>query len=269
MASDRSHPPLLDSAKPQAHRPGTSPCAACAVRDQSLCAPLSDQELGVVEGFRSGTRRVAAGQDLLVQGEPATELYNLISGWAFTYQLLEDGRRQIDKIGLPGDFLGFQADLERPMGYSVHALTDCEVCVFPRRNLLELFREKPSLALRLTWMIARDESLARERLTSVGRRSALERIGYFLLDLYYRVRLREPSPVGAEIPLPLTQEHIGDALGLTSVHVNRTLRELREMGLLTVAGRRLHIMDPDGLADVAGVDEDTFAEYATFPGTAC
>jgi len=243
-----------------------SPCAACKVRDRAICAPLSSADLQIVERFRTGTRHVPAGTELLVQGEPSQELFTLLNGWAFDYQLLEDGRRQIDKIALPGDFLGFQADLARPMGYSVQTLTASAVCVFPRRNLIELFREHPDLALRLTWMVARDESLARERLTSVGRRSALERIAYFLLELYYRVRTRTDVAVGAEIPLPLTQEHIGDALGLTSVHVNRTLRELRELNLLHLANRRLHVLDPDGLAELAGADEDSFVEFATFPG---
>lgn len=234
-----------------------SPCVACPVREWALCQPIPDEELDIVDRFKTGHREIDAGADIYIQGAECKELYTVIEGWGFQYKLLEDGRRQITRIVLPGDFIGYQPDLYATADHSTQALTKMNVCVFPRDNILDLFREHPQLALRMTWLLARDESRSQEWLTNIGRRSARERVAYLLLELYYRVRLRDPEPIGSAIPLPLTQEHIGDTLGLTSVHVNRTLRDLREKELLTLSNRTLRIVDPDGLAEIAGFEPET------------
>ncbi|HEX9645933.1 MAG TPA: Crp/Fnr family transcriptional regulator [Alphaproteobacteria bacterium] len=234
-----------------------SPCSACPVRDWALCQALPEGDLAVVERFMTGHRTLSPGTDFYHQGEPSEELFTVLEGWGFQYRLLEDGRRQIVRVLLPGDFVGFQPDLFAPVAHSAQALTEMRLCIFPRQNLLDLFRDQPQLALRLTWMLARDDSRAQDWLVNVGRRSARERVAHLLLELYYRVRMRAEEPLGSSIPLPLTQEHIGDALGLTSVHVNRTLRDLRQSGLLVVSNRVLNIVDPDGLAEVAGFDSET------------
>jgi CRP-like cAMP-binding protein len=236
-----------------------SPCAACPVREWALCQPIPDADLDIVDRFKTGHRDVTAGADFYRQGEVSQELFTVVAGWGCQYTLLEDGRRQITRIILPGDFVGYQPDLAAPADHSAQALTDMNLCVFPRNNILDLFREHPELAVRMTWMLARDEGRSQEWMTSIGRRSARERVSHLLLELYYRIRLRHPEPVGSSIPLPLTQEHIGDALGLTSVHVNRTLRELREENLLVLSNRTLQILDPDGLAEVAGFEPETVA----------
>ena len=233
-----------------------SDCLDCPVSEWAICAPLRETDLSTMDRYKYGERSIAAGSDFLYQGEPVTEVFTLLEGWAFLYRLLEDGRRQITRVLLPGDFIGFQADLEAPADNAAQALTACRTCVFPRQRVMTMIRENPELAIRLTWAMARDEARMEEWLTSIGRRSALERIALFLLELTYRVRLRDPEPLGSEIPLPLTQEHIGDALGLTSVHVNRTLRELREAALVVVSRRTLRILDPDGLARAAGYDSE-------------
>jgi CRP/FNR family transcriptional regulator, anaerobic regulatory protein len=236
--------------------PTGSPCAACPVRELAICEPLEEADLPIMDLYKSGDRTVPAGTDFIRQGEPVNELFTLLDGWAFHYRLLEDGRRQITRVLLPGDFIGFQAELGAPAENAAQALTDCRFCVFPQESAKAMISEQPELAIRLIWTIARDEARVEELLTSIGRRSARERVALFLLELYYRVRLRDTQPLGSEIPLPLTQEHIGDALGLTSVHVNRTLRELREAGLLVVSKRTLQILDPDGLVIEAGYDPE-------------
>ncbi len=226
------------------------------MRDDALCAPLSDDEIAVIEDFKSGHREIPAGADLYCQDEVCDELYTLLDGWVYLYQILEDGRRQILDFALPGAFLGFQPDLAAPAAHSAQCLTDIAVCVFPRGTLLDLFRAHPELALRMAWITARDGALAREHLTNVGRRSARERVAHLLLELFYRVRRGGASPGDNSVELPLTQEHIADALGLTTVHVNRTLRALREADLLAMRGRMLRILDPGALAKLAGFDPE-------------
>ena len=236
-------------------------CTTCAVRNEALCAPLSNDEIAVVKRFKSGNRELRAGADLYCQDEGCDELFTLLDGWVFLYQILEDGRRQILDFALPGAFLGFQPDLDAPASHSAQCLTDLAVCIFPRRNLLDLCRENPELALRMAWITARDGALAREHLTNVGRRSARERVAHLLLELFYRVRRRTPSTGGNAVGLPLTQEHIADALGLTTVHVNRTLRALREAELASVRGRTLSLRDPDALDAIAGFDPESVLSH--------
>ena len=235
------------------------------MRHWAICQPLVERDLQIVEGYKSGDRSVREGADLYSEGETWHELYTLLEGWVFYYKLLEDGRRQITKIVLPGDLVGFQPDLTGRLDHSAQTLTPVRLCVFPRANFIELCKANPELAIRLTWMVARDVEAAGEGLTNIGRRTARERVAHFLLGLYYRVRLRHPEPVGSVIPLPLTQEHIGDALGLTAVHVNRTLRRLRDEGLLNVSNRTLHVIEPDHLADIAGIDEDSLIRWLPAP----
>ena len=233
------------------------------MRNEALCAPLSDGEIAVVEHFKSGNRTVSAGADLYSQDENSTELYTLLDGWVCLYQILEDGRRQILDFALPGAFLGFQPDLNAPSSHSAYCLTDIAVCVFPRDNLFDLFRAHPELALRMAWITARDGALAREHLTNVGRRSARERVAHLLLELFYRVSRKSGMKNNSSIDLPLTQEHIADALGLTTVHVNRTLRGLRQAELLDIQGRTLTVRDPDMLAEIAGFDAEAARERAS------
>jgi CRP/FNR family transcriptional regulator len=229
-----------------------SACATCPIRGRALFQPLSQGEVELVAHFRSEDRVVHGATDLYRQGEPCSELYTLFDGWAFLYKLLEDGRRQILKFCLPGDFLGFQPDLETPRVHSAHAVTDVALCVFPRPNLLHMFGEHPKLGISLTWITAHDQALSYEHLTNVGRRSAKERLAYLLLELFYRAReVTEPDSEGG-IFFPLTQEHLADALGLTPIHVNRTLRELRGEGVVELGGRRLKVPDPGALEEELG-----------------
>ncbi len=234
------------------------PCRMCPVRNWTVCEALPRDQLATVETFKAGDRILDAGADVYREGEPWRELYTVMSGWMYLYKLLPDGRRQITMVALPGDFIGFSADLDGHMDHSAHTLTPVRLCAFPRANFLNLVRDHPELAIRLTWIIAHNAELGRDHLTSVGRRSARERVAHFLLELFYRVRLRESEAIGSTIELPLTQEHIADALGLTAVHVNRMLRGLREDGLIEVERHKLHVVDPDRLADIAGFDDDMF-----------
>ena len=108
--------------------------------------------------------------------------------------------------------------------------------------------------MQLAGLIAQDRSLAYDQLSSIGRGSARERVAHLLLELFVRYRMRWPGHRSEEMHLPLTQEHIGDATGLTGVHVNRVLRDLRKDGVVEFHYRRLRILNPDRLVDVAGID---------------
>jgi CRP-like cAMP-binding protein len=230
-------------------------CRACSVRTVGMCEPFTADELETIERLRTGTRMFRAGEDLLRQGDRATQIYNLLDGWACSYELLPDGGRQIHYFALPGAMMGFHPDAGAPLTASVQAVTDISVCEFDRQKLIGLARQRPDLALRLTWMIARDELMMFDHLTSLGRRTARQRVAHLLLELLLRARRAMPQ-AGEEMRLPLTQTHIADALGLTSVHVSRTLTQLRKEKLVDVSDRTMRVLDPVGLAEVAGLDPD-------------
>ena len=232
-------------------------CRVCRVHEAAICAPLTRDELCLFQQFKSETRQVPAGQDIYTQGGRADEVFTLLDGWVVLYEILENGRRQVLDFALSGAFLAFAPNLDAPTTHAAQAITDASLCVFPRERLIEMLRAYPEVLMRLAWLTARDKFLAQGHLTNVGRRPARERVAHLLLELFHRRRALEPAGDGDSIALPLTQEHIGDALGLTAVHVNRTLRKLREDGLLALKGRTLAILDPDGLAAIAGFDAET------------
>ncbi|MDP6350890.1 MAG: Crp/Fnr family transcriptional regulator [Alphaproteobacteria bacterium] len=249
-------PPIDFLPAPCSRNVGT--CALCPVHEHAFCQPLSGKGLDILEGFKYGDSVFPAGSDVYSEDEVWTDVYTIVEGWVILYKLLEDGRRQITQIALPGDFIGFQPDVSGCMDHSAEALSETRLCVFPRASLYSIFSARPELAIRLNWMFGREVAEACERLTSLGRRSARERIAYFLLELFHRVRLRQPKRADRDMSLPLTQEHIGDSLGLTAVHVNRMLRELRDEGLVKIRRRTLSVLDPDRLAEIAEFQTEMF-----------
>ncbi|MGE4339946.1 MAG: Crp/Fnr family transcriptional regulator [Pigmentiphaga sp.] len=230
-------------------------CHNCPARaGRGLCADSEPEFLSLIASHKSADREFKAGQDLFRLGEPCDSIYNLTQGWVILYNILEDGRRQILHFALPGAVLGFHPGGGATMTYGAQALTDAIVCPIPQKALLPLVNQQPEFGLRLARQIARDRSLAFDRLTSIGRHSARERVARLLLELFIRYRAQWPGSQISEMHLPLTQEHIGDATGLTFVHVNRMLRDLRKDGIVDFHYRRLQILNPDKLVDVAGLD---------------
>ena len=223
-----------------------------------MCQPFEGDRLETVESFKRGDYVLPAGSQIYRPGEICTELYNLLDGWVSLYRILESGRRQILDFCLPGSFLGYQSQLLGPMLHGADCITDVAVCVFPRQPFTALMEENPSLAARLMWLTARDVAVAHDHLTNVGARTARGRIGHLLLELSLRLRPQGIDVGEQEIEIPLTQHHIADALGLTSVYVSQTLKQLREQELLLFRHGRLRILDLEGLAKLADLDDLLF-----------
>ncbi|MGE5548649.1 MAG: Crp/Fnr family transcriptional regulator [Solirubrobacterales bacterium] len=228
-------------------------CRTCPIRARGMCSTVPDAELPRLEKMRELPRRVAAGEDLFSQGEPLEEVFNILDGWAFLYEILEDGRRQIIQFAIPGDLVGFTAN-SHASTFGAQAINRVELCVIPRRRLFAFARDHAEFALGLAAMLSVDEHLAYERITSIGRKTAQERIAALLLELFYRLRRRAPSVRGEELRLPLTQPLIADATGLTPIHTNRMLGDLRSKGVIDYGNGLFRILDPVRLFEVAGID---------------
>lgn len=225
-------------------------CRHCPLRSTGAFSTNTEHEIAFIENFKRNEIRVAAGDTILRERENRGELYTLLSGWAFRYRTMSDGRRQIFNFLLPGDFAGLQNQLEDAAQHGIEALTDARLCVFPRNRLWDLYHDHPALGFDITWLSAHEELIVDENLLSVGRRSATERIAMLLVHLYKRA-----SCIGLcddeGIQLPLTQQHFADALGLSLVHTNKTLRYLQKLGFFTLKNGKLKLINPAAIARLA------------------
>jgi CRP-like cAMP-binding protein len=218
-------------------------CAACPLRARNAFKPKSPEEIDFIQSMKVHHRRVEGGAEIVHQGQIDAELFTLFSGWAFRHKTLSDGRRQILNFLLPGDILGLQASLLDSSDHSIEALTEVELCVFSRRKIWGLFERMPQLAFELSWLGAREENLVDEALTSVGQRTARERMAALVLSLYRRCDHLDMVKDNAFI-FPLTRQHLADALGLSLVHTIKTWSYLRKIGLFGVSDGRLVLHNP-------------------------
>lgn len=212
--------------------------------------PFEAAELRFVSTFKTGELVAEPGATIVHEGAHSSHLYTLLSGWAFRYKLLADGRRQILNYILPGDLVGLQGSIMDVMEHSVEALSTLVLCVFQRDRLPELFRNHAGLAFDITWLASREERMLDDHLLSLGRRTATERAAYLLAFLHQRA-----TSVGLvserSLLIPITQQHVADTLGLSVVHTNKTLRKLADCGLIRWLDRACEVIDVDGLMKLA------------------
>ena len=211
---------------------------------------LSAAEAKLLRDLQSAPRRIARGREMVVEGRRYDGLLILLEGAALRYRVLNDGRRQILNIILPGDFIGFPGCFFESALYSIAALSDCAVSPVSFSRLLGLFESHPRLGAAIFWSLSCETAMYAEHLIGIGRRSALERIAHFLLEMLMRLQTVGLADE-CSYRLPLTQELLADALGLSLQYVNQTLRELREEGLVRVERQQVTITDLDGLTALA------------------
>ena len=154
------------------------PCVNCPLQTVQGLRPLTQAQIEFMMSFKQGELYVAKNAQMLTQGAVSPHLYTLVQGVVFRFKMLEDGRRQIVNFLFPGDMIGLQGAMEDPLLYGIEAVTEARVCIFQRERFLELFGVHPRLGFDVAWLAAREESSLDEHLTSVGRRSARERIAY-------------------------------------------------------------------------------------------
>jgi CRP-like cAMP-binding protein len=229
-------------------------------RKLARLAPLSAADRATIDALQSPARTVARNRDLVRSGQRYDGLLVLIEGIAIRSRVFHDGRRQILNIAIPGDIIGFPACFFETALYSVTALTETQVAAVPFAQLLSLFNEHPRVAATIFWSFACEAAIYAEHLIGVGRRSPAERIGHFLLELLMRLQAVDLADE-TSFRLPLTQELIADALGLSLQHVNRTLRQLREEGFLAIEGQVVQLRNPDGLAALAEFDRAYLSRF--------
>lgn len=197
-----------------------------------------------------GIRDLAPREDLIREGDRPRAVNVILDGFACRYKTLEDGRRQILSFFVPGDVCDPRVFILREMDHSIASLSALKVAEVPGDAVLEVTARLPRIAQALWWSTLVDEAIAREWIVNIGQRSATERMAHLLCELF--VRLRGVGLVqDGGCDLPMTQTELADALGLSAVHTNRTLQELRSLGLIVWKGKRLTIPDLHALQNLA------------------
>jgi len=220
-----------------------------------LLVDLEDSEKEILSGFCEENGFLLKGQSLTSHDMESDEVVLLLEGWACRYKILNDGRRQITSFILPGDLSGVRACLFGVADYETEALTDCKIARINGSDIVNLFIEHPRLAAAITWGSAREEAMLTERVVSLGRRNAKERIAHLFLELHWRLQAVGVTERMA-YELPITQEIIADCLGLSIVHVNRTLQTMRKDKLLEYRNGYVILHDSKKLKRLCSFDSE-------------
>jgi CRP-like cAMP-binding protein len=223
--------------------------ASLLIRKFEQRGRLSDEEKRALEGAVARTRDVRPDEDIVREGDRPSECTLLLEGFAGSYRVLGTGKRQITALHIAGDFVDLHGFLLERMDHAVSALTPCKVAVVPHERIRELTESYPRLT-RMLWLDTLvSGAIHREWLVAMGRLSALGHIAHLLCELFLRLQAVGQTD-GNSFRLPITQAELSDALGLSPVHVNRVLQELRTEGLITSRGAILTIEDWERLTQV-------------------
>lgn len=227
-----------------------SVCMVSPHKDEIAYRSLIEKYTDLFSTIEHGIITVPARRIMLRRGDRPNRVYVLFSGWGFRFILLPDGRRQILSLLIPGDLVPFQAFTKKPINFSVQAITDTSWYVSDSTKLMETFKSSSGLEFLFESLIDLFER-ADSHIFNIGRHSATERLAQLILVVEQRLRTRGQVIDGA-FEFPLRQEHLADILGLTPVHVSRTLSNIRESGVIHLERATMMIKDRDGLLQMAG-----------------
>jgi CRP-like cAMP-binding protein len=210
----------------------------------------ADDKEALESAAATHVRQYRPREDVLREGDRPFQVNLIVEGWACRYKMLEDGRRQIMAYLLPGDLCDFRMFILRQMDHSIGALSAVRVAEIPKERILDLVDRHPRINRALWWNSLVEEGIQREWIANLGQRDAFERLSHLLCEIFIRLQA-----VGlthqASCELPVTQEELGDTTGMSTVHVNRTLAELREARLIVLKGKQLTIPDLEALKAAA------------------
>ena len=236
----------------------TPPCHECTIRLVTVCGRISEARLARDRGVRLGFRHVRAKRMFQREGDRVAEVFTVYSGWAFRFRLLPDGRRQILTFFLPGDLVGVHSLDHSAVQSTVQAVNDVTLCAFDAIRFRSAASEDPQALRKFEEERRKRVQFMDELIIDLGRRSAQERIVRLILEFYIREKARNAVDSDS-FEFPLRQEHLADALGLTVVHVSRTLASLRAQKLISLTRNVLTILDLPRLIALGALDKRQLA----------
>ena len=199
------------------------------------------------------TRSYARGETIIREGEKVDDIHLVLSGLATRSKSLRDGTRQTMAFLLPGDLCDVEVFVLEAMDHDILAVTETTCLLVPAKEMEDLLTESGNVTRAMWWSTMSDSAVLREAIVNHGSRDARERIAHLFCELLIRFRIVGETTDDA-FPFPLTQEELAEATGMTPVHVNRVLSQLRSDGLIELKGRVLTVLDPDGLQEIAAYD---------------
>jgi CRP-like cAMP-binding protein len=203
---------------------------------------LTEDEADAIRSLPFTVREVGAGWEIVREGDRPTQTCLILAGVSCRFKILGDGARQIVSVHIPGDLPDLQSLRLEIMDHNLATLTPSRIALVPHRAVELLMQVNPRLGAIISREGLIDGSIFREWICNIGRRSAHIRIAHFICEMFVRYRL-----IGANeemrIPFAFTQAELADAQGMSTVHVNRVLRELKKEGLVSIAGKILTIHD--------------------------
>lgn len=211
-------------------------------------AKLDDADKAKLVQMTRSARDVRAHIDLIREGEKPDCVRLILSGFACRYKLLDHGSRSIMGYLLPGDFCDLHVSILGEMDHNIATFSECSVVEIDNNEMDELIEASPRIARAFWWAELVEQAIQRQWLVNMARRPADQRLAHLLCELYHRLRAVGVAD-GNSYPLPLTQEEIADTLGMSSVHINRTIQRLRRTGYVNFQGRRVTISNVQNLAD--------------------
>jgi CRP-like cAMP-binding protein len=231
-----------------------------------MFSALSEREVRWLDAATAEMKSVEPGQELIRPESVGNQIFVLQAGWAYRYKALPDGRRQVLNFVLPGDFMGLRAHFFGISDHSIVTLTDTAISALAASDIANLFRDYPRLAAAITWSAAREEAMLAEHIVRLGRRNAVESMAHLLLELLSRLKAVDVVD-GTSYAFPITQQLLADTLGLSVVHVNRTLGKLRLQGLLHIEEGRIFLRDIAELERIAAFEGGYITGKRTPPST--
>ncbi|MBD8639206.1 MULTISPECIES: Crp/Fnr family transcriptional regulator [Sphingomonas] len=223
-----------------------------------------DDDIDTFRRLAGPTIGLKRGDTLRMQGSPDPQVYMLLSGWVACSIIVGESARQIVKVHLPGDLVGMPSLAAPTACDTIEAVSAAKLGVIETAAIGQVFSSNPRLAALLFLVSQQERVLLMERLASIGRTSAASRIAALILELRTRLRRNDPT-IENVVPVPLTQEDIGDMTGLTPVYVNRTLRQLRTSGIATWRRGVITIDDRDALAVLAALPQSPERDTSWIP----
>src|SRR5688572_9151216 len=209
--------------------------------------PLTSEEEEVLVRSCSRTVEIRADQDIVREGDKPSDCNLLLEGMVCRHKILEDGKRQIFSFHIPGDIFDAQSFLLETMDHSVATLTPCMVAPIPHTTMAQITEQFPRIARAIWKDTLVDAAIFRAWMANIGRRSAYKRIAHLMCEMVLKCHAVGLADDHRQIAWPITQSEVGDALGLSLVHVNRTLQELRGDNLITLKDGVLIVHDWEAL----------------------
>lgn len=232
---------------------------SCIVKHFSHYANLTGAERALLAALEDHPEELAAGTEIRSVGHRADHFFTMTSGWAYSYRMLRSGDQQILDLYMPGEVMGLREIAFEDSLCGLRTLTDAKVCPFSQSRIDEVLASSTRLTRIFMLVMARESAILVERVINLGRRSAAEKLAHFIAELQARLELIHERPEN-EIELPFSQAVIGDILGITSVHVSRSFRLLKEKGLAGFERDRVVIYNAAALRDYADFDRAYLVE---------